>query len=575
MSLPRLTLKVALLFFLSILLANCAPVVTPTTVPPTAPPAATPRPATAAPVAPTSAPTAAPAATSVPSPAAEQPKRGGTFVVALGANPEHLNISLSSSVIIGLAASAATEGLVRISRDYQLKPALATSWNVSADGKSITFKLRTGVKWHDGKPFTSADVKYTFEKITPLHPRASSVFRNVDSIEAPDDQTVIIKLKAPFAPFVDFLTAENTGIQPKHIFEGTDALKNPANNAPIGTGPFKFDSWKPGESVTFVRNPDYWDAGKPYVDRLVFRILPDSNSRILALESGDVDFVSNYDIAFGDVARLKRSKDIAIEEGRGHPRVLLLFFNTKKPPLDNIAVRAALFRGLDRKLMLESGFANIGGLGTSSISPAMSWAYNPEVDYMKMYAYDTARANKELDDAGFKKGADGNRFTLRFTYDPAQPGFKEVADIVRANWQALGVNVALESRERSVWLDLVYTKKDYDTSIAFYTSSGDVVFGIQRAYICSKIRPATFTNASQYCNPELDKLFEQGATAVTREERAKPYKQAQAIIAKDIPSAVLIDSGFVDAVRAKFGNLKIFFDSPETTSPWYAQIYQK
>ncbi len=568
----RLFLKGVLLLILVIALAGCAPA-TPTAAPP---PAVLVLPASTVPVATVpSGPPATSAPTSAPTPAAEQPKRGGTFVVALGSNPEHLNISLSSSVIVGLAASAATEGLVRIARDYQLKPALATSWTVSPDGKAITFKLRMGVKWHDGVPFTSADVKYTYEKLSPLHPRASTVFKNIDSIETPDDQTVIIKLKAPFAPFVDFLTAENTGIQPKHIYDGTDPLKNPANNAPIGTGPFKFDLWKPGESVTFVRNPDYWDTGKPYVDRLVFRILPDSNSRILALESGDVDFVSNYDIAFNDVARLRKSKDIVIEDGRGHPRVLLLFFNTKKPPMDDVRVRGALFRALDRKLMLDGGFANIGGLGTSSISPAMSWAYNPDVDYMKMYAYDVVRANKELDDAGFKKGADGNRFTLRFTYDPAQPGFKEVADIVRVNWQALGVNVTLESRERSVWLDLVYTKKDYDTTIAFYTSSGDVVFGIQRAYTCAEIRPATFTNASQYCNSDLDKLFDQGATAVTREDRAKFYKPAQVIIAKDLPSAVLIDSGFADAVRNKFGNLKVFFNSPETTSALYGEIYQK
>ncbi|MCL5076092.1 MAG: ABC transporter substrate-binding protein [Chloroflexi bacterium] len=535
------------------LLASCAPAPSPTPVPPT--------------------PTKVVVATPTPTP--PKPKQGGTLVVALGANPEHLDISLSSSVMVGLPASAVTEGLVRINREYQLRPALAKSWEVSTDGKTVTFHLRTGVKWHDGRPFTSADVRYTFEKLSPVHPRAAPVLKRVESIEAPDDQTVVIKLKAPFGPFLDICTAENIGIQPKHIFEGTDPLKNPANLRPIGTGAFKFDSWKPGESIALVRNPDYWDPGKPYLDRLVFRVLPDSSARILALEAGDIDYISNYDIAFTDVARLEKSKEIVVERGRGHPRVLLLFFNAKKTPLSDVRVRRALFRALDRQLMLDSAYGGIGGLGTSSIPPGLRWAYNPDVDYMKMYAFDLKRADKELDDAGYPKRADGSRFEIRFLYDPAQPGFKEIADIVRANWGSVGVKVTLESRERSVWLDMLYMKKDYDTSIAFYTSAGDPFFGIQRTYICADIRPASFTNASQYCNPALDDLFEKGASAVTREERAKYYREAQTIIARDIPSAVLLDSGFADAIRDKFGNLKEFFNSPETTSPWYAEIYQK
>ncbi len=497
------------------------------------------------------------------------------MVVAIGANPEHLNVGISSSVIVALPSAAVTEGLVRLNRQYEPEPALATSWEVSPDGKTVTLHLRTGVKWHDGQPFTSADVKYTFETLSPLHSRASSVFKQVESIETPDEQTVIVKLKAPFGPFVGFLTAENAGIEAKHIYEGTDALKNPANMQPIGTGPFKFESWKPGESITFVRNPDYWDAGKPYLDKLVFRIIPDSNARVLALEAGDVDFISNYDISFTDVARLQKTKGLTVEMGRGHPRVLLLFFNNKNAPLADARVRQALFRGLDRQLMLDSAYAGVGGLGISSISPGMSWAYNPEVDYMKMYPFDLQQAGKELDEAGYPKDASGTRFELRFLYDPAQPGFKEVADIVRANWEALGVKVNLESRERTVWLDQLYNKKDYDTSIAWYTSSGDPVFGIQRAYVCADIRPASFTNASQYCNPDLDTLFGQGASAMTQDERAKYYREAQTIIARDLPSAVLLDSGFADAISDKFGNLQVFFDSPETTSIRYAEVTQK
>ena len=507
--------------------------------------------------------------------AAEAPKRGGTFVMALGANPEHLNASISSSVMVALPAQGITEGLIRINGKFQPEPVLATSWQVSPDGKRITFNLRQGVKWHDGKPFTSADVKYSLEKLTPLHARSASVFKNVASIEAQGDHTVIVTLKEPFGPFLDLLTADNVGIQPAHLYAGTDLLKNPANLRPVGTGPFKFDAWQTGQSITFVRNADYWDKGKPYLDKFVFRIIPDSNTRSLALEAGDIDYIPSYDMSSNDAVRLKKTKGIKVSTGRGMPRVLLLFFNNKKKPFDDPRVRKALLQGLDRQIMLSSAFNDIGGLGTSSIPQGLSWANNPEVNYVKMYPLDVERANRELDQAGLPRGADGTRFIARFTFDPAQSGYTDIAEIVRSNWQKLGVKVVLEARERNVWLNMVYTAKDYDTSIAWYATNGDPALGIDRAYKCDEVRPAAFTNASQYCNPALDDLLRKGATAVRKEDRAQFYRQAQSIVARDLPTAVLIDSGYADAMRDNFGNLPAFFESPNDTQLQYGEIFRK
>lgn len=505
--------------------------------------------------------------------AEETERQGGTLIAALGSDPEHLNTSISSSVTVGLPAGAITEGLIRIDRDYNALPVLATSWDISEDGLEYTFHLREGVTWHDGEPFTSADVKFTIEEISPLHGRAGAVIENIQSIETPDDHTIVFTLDEPFSPFLTFISSENVGIQPKHIYEGTDILENPANLAPIGTGPFKFESWTAGDSIVMVRNEEYWDAPAPYLDRLIFRIIPDNNARILALEAGEVDYISNYDISFVDVDQLLENPEITVELDRGHPRVLLLFFNMENAPLDVPEVRHALFMALDRDLMLESAFGGIGSLGRSSIPPGLSWAYNPEVDYVEMYPYDPAAAEALLDEAGFPRGDDGTRMELRFLFDSAQPGFSDVADILRSNWEAIGVNVTLEPRERAVWLDQLYTQKDYDTSIAFYTTSGDPVLGVQRAYLCEEIRPASFTNASQYCNPELDELFAQATSAVTQEERAEYYYEAQEIIARDLPTTVLIDSGFADAVRSNFGGLETFFQSPETTTPRWDAIY--
>lgn len=573
MSWKSLTLVLGLIALLVIACGTQGPApstVEESTAPESTAPTATVAPEPETPSQPTNEPESSPVPTEETS---SETRQGGTLVVALGSDPEHLNTSISSSVIVGLPGNAISEALVRIDREYNPYGLLAESWDISEDGLEYTFHLREGVRWHDGEPFTSEDVKFTLEEISPLHGRAGAVLENVASIETPDDLTVVITLKEPFAPFLTFLTSENAAIQPKHIYEGTEILDNPANLAPIGTGPFKFQAWNPGESVELVRNDDYWDAPKPYLDRLVFRILPDNNTRILALQSGEIDYISNYDINFVDVERLREDPSLHVESDRGHPRVLLLFFNTEKEPYNDLRVRQALFGAIDRELILDSAFGGIGGLGRSSIPPGLSWAYNPDVDYMAMYPYDPEAAEALLDEAGYPRQADGTRFEARFLFDPAQPGFNDLADIVRSNWEAIGVKVTLEPRERAVWLDQLYTQKDFDTSIAFYTTSGDPVLGVQRAYLCSEIRDASFTNASQYCNPELDELFQQAATAVSREERAKFYYEAQEIIARDLPAAVLIDSGFADVIRTGFGGLDEFFSSPETSTPRWESIY--
>jgi peptide/nickel transport system substrate-binding protein len=511
----------------------------------------------------------------IPAPAAEEPVRGGTFVVALGANPAHLNTSITAGVPVSLTALTVTEGLVRVGKDYLPKPELATSWVVSDAGKVITFKLRQGVKWHDGKPFTSADVKYSFDTLAPLHSRAASVFANVTSVAAPDANTIVITLKRAYGPFVDFLTADNAGIQPKHLYEGTEPLKNPNNLKPVGTGPFKFQSWQPGQSITFVRNPDYWDTGKPYLDRVIFQIMPDANSRVLALESGDIDYITNYDMGVSDVARLEKVKGISIGTDRGVARPLLLIYNTKQPQLADARVRKALLEATDRKIMLANAFAGLGKPGVSSISPSLAWAYNPAIDYMKMYPYDIARASKELDAAGYARKADGSRFTLRFTYDASISGFTEAAEVVRDNWKKVGVDVVLEPRERNVWIDAVFTKKEFDATISIYNSIGDPALGIDRAYRCDAIRKTGFTNGSQYCNPELDTLLDEGAAAYEKTERAKFYAQSQRIIAKDLPTAVLLDLGYSDAISTRFGNLPAFFGDRGDLNLRFAEIYRR
>jgi peptide/nickel transport system substrate-binding protein len=504
---------------------------------------------------------------------AAPPVRGGTLVVALGANPDHLNLAISSSVPVALPAQSVIEGLVRLDGAFAPQPALATSWTVSSDDRTITFRLREGVTWHDGRPFTSSDVKYSFDNLTKLHARAAAMFKSVASVEAPDDRTIVVRLAQPSGTFLAFLTADNAGILPRHLYEGTDPLRNPANQRPIGTGPFKFQSWAPGQSITMVRNDDYWEKGRPYLDRLIFRILPDANARVLALEAGEVDLITNYDMTVTDIERLKRKSGIVVRQKGGIPRPLLLIFNNKSPPLDDPRVRKALFRGLDRQLIKDNAYAGEGDVGRSAIPPGLAWAYNPAVDYMKSHAFDPRQAAQELDQAGFPRQASGQRFSLRFTYDPAQGGFAEIGEILRDNWRNLGVQVVLEPRERNVWLDTVYTKKEFHLTIAWYLAGVDPAIGVDRAYLCSDIRPAAFTNGSQYCNPELDALMQQARTTVDREVRAKAYRDAQIIIERDLPTAVLMESPHAQVVNSRVGNLDLLFEFSNEVNARFAEAF--
>jgi peptide/nickel transport system substrate-binding protein len=194
---------------------------------------------------------------------------------------------------------------------------------------------------------------------------------------------------------------------------------------------------------------------------------------------------------------------------------------------------------------------------------------------MKQYPFDTDAANAELDAANLGRGADGKRFALRIVYTPEQGGFNETAEILRANWASLGVDLILEARERNTWIEQVFVKRDFDISITFYFAGVDPVIGVERAYLCSEIRPVVNTNASQHCNEQLDALLDAARATTDAEERKELYWQAQEIISHDLPTAVLMDSLVTSAVSDSFGNLDLFFQVHNDAGLKFADIYKR
>lgn len=486
----------------------------------------------------------------------ETPRYGGTLVVAIGSNPETLNPAVTTGVEALAVACKMFNGLVYLDRDWNPQPELARSWAVSKDGLRISFALQPNVKWHDGQPFSSADVKFTMEEVlAKFHPRTRLAFANVEAVDAPDPLTVAVRFKKAYAPFLHQMTCQEAAILPRHLYQGTDILKNPRNSDnPIGTGPFKWGRWVRGDFIEMARNDQYFKPGLPYLDKVIAKITPDAPARVLALEAGDVDYIQSFFLLKQEVARLRQSPSVQTKQDTDLPGTFIMFFNTQKKPLDDKRVRQALAMGTNRPQMLEQAVFGLGSVARSAIHVGLRWAYSPAVDYTKLYPYDPAKANAFLDQAGYRRGPDGTRFKLRLVYNVAQAGFSAMTEITRNNWKALGVEVSVEPVEFQVTLDRVFAKRDYDVTLQPYTTAGDPAIGIARAYVTmNEGRP--FTNPTGYSNPKLDELFARAAAAPARDERSKAYFEAQRIIAEDLPALVLIDRTEVDAAGARFRGL--------------------
>lgn len=244
---------------------------------------------------------------------AAEPARGGTATLLISSEPPVLTTIAHTAYNSVYVSPKVTEGLLTYDFDLNPQPLLAKSWAISDDGLRYTFNLRSGVKWHDGKPFTAADVAFSIRTLKEVHPRGRNTFLNLTDVETPDELTAVLVLSKPAPYLITALAAAESPIVPKHLYEGTKVTENPVNLAPIGTGAFKFKAWVRGSHVVYERNPDYWDAPRPYLDQLIVRFIPDAAARAIAIETGEIDLAPSTPVAYSDLDRLKELPDLAFE----------------------------------------------------------------------------------------------------------------------------------------------------------------------------------------------------------------------------------------------------------------------
>ena len=478
------------------------------------------------------------------------PKSGGTLVVAMANDPGPLNPTITTASFTHFITDQVFNGLVGLDDHLNPVPDLAASWTISGDGKAYTFHLRPGVQWQDGQPFSSADVKFTFEQgLLKYHSRTKAGLVPVlDGIDTPDPLTVIFRFKQPYGPLLQRLNVVEASIIPKHIYEGKDLLKDPANLTPVGTGPFKFVEYVKGDHITLERNPHYFKAGLPYLDKVIFRIIPDAETATQALEQGKVDYLDS--VAGSDISRLRNNAQLTLAQGFGGSGGSLcqdtLIPNLTRAPFNKLNVRRAFYQALDRQFLLDHVYFDQGLVSTGPISRQMTWAYSPDV---RSYPYNPASANQLLDQAGYPRGLDGNRFTVTFTHASS---FAKLGQAMREQLKQVGINLVLESLDFNVAVQKVFVQKNFDLGIASYCNGNDPEIGVRRLYVSTNIGPIPFSNGAGYVNPQIDQLFNQAAALTDRTQRAGVYATIQQILADDLPYFWIVDTQGYRAHRTTF-----------------------
>ena len=472
----------------------------------------------------------------------------GTAVLGIDADPPTLNLGTTTDFAAGDVSAKILEGLIWLDPQYNARPSLATAWSVSPDGKTWRFTLRKGVKWHDGRDFTSADVKFSLlEVIGKLHPRASPVFKTLGlDVDTPDATSVVVKLQKAYAPFLSQMTVFDAPMLPRHLYEGTNVGTNPANQKPVGTGPFKLAEWKRGASIKLVRNDQYWDADKPFLEAIIFQVIPQAANRVPALQAGEIDELLDFYTPKPEVPRILADKALVPRRSVNIPAIYFMMFNTQSALMAKKDARHALAFAIDRPRLVKQAMNGIARPGAGAFGDGFKWLFNDEVAYAKKYPFDPARAKALLDKLGVKPGTT----TLRMPFDVSRAQMRAQSQIIQDNLRQVGLEVKLEPLERSVYYDRVFAKRDFDLMLGSYFSAGDPAIGYTRLYN-TYTGTSPNTNASGYANPKVDELLTQAATAVDRAVRADLYKQLQVILNEDLPTLVLFDEETVDTASKK------------------------
>ena len=449
------------------------------------------------------------------SPAAPAPAPSGLLRVGMEAQPTTMDPGLSTDLYSQQVYSQVLEGLLQLDPDGVPKPALAESWTPSADGRVWTFKLRQNVKFHDGTDFTADDVKFTLDRI--LNPDTRSPQRGllsqINAVDVVDRNTVRITTRAAFVPILTNL-ATGAYVLPRayHTRVGRDFARRP-----VGTGPYKWIEWVADERVVLEANPDYY-AGRPAMDRVQFRFIPEASVRLAELESGGTDVIAG--IPAQDLRRLRVSLLVDLHEVIG-TNYRLMAFNTSVKPYDDVRVRQAIAHAVDRQKVVDVVWPGRGVVAEGPIPPT-SWAYD---ERFRGLGFNLNRAKQLMAEAGHASG-----FEMNYLITAGEEAQREVALIIDQLKQ-INVNVKVTAVEFPTLLDRLL-KTNYDVLRVGWTVSPEPDLLLYNPFHTSAIGGFNFT---KYRNARVDELLDRGRTVTNQNDRIRIYRDAQRIIVQEAP----------------------------------------
>lgn len=499
---------------------------------------------------------------------AQTPRRGGTLVVAADTEPRNLNPGMIASNGVFYVASKVIEPLAEMGNGPDgLVPRLATAWSGSPDGRSAIFKLREGVQWHDGKPFTAADVAFSAMNIwKPLQNIGRSLLRDLEAVETPDATTAVFRFARPM-PFQLLRNAlpAISSVLPRHIYETGEIAANPANAKLVGTGPFRFVEHKPGEYFRLARNEKYWEDGRPYLDGIVYQVLPDRAAIAAALEANRIQLAAFSAVPLADLDRIGKVPGIKVyREGYdGITYQLTVEINHRRKELADARVRRAIAHAIDRTFVVNTIFL---GVARPALGPVPQFDRTFLAPGLAPPEFSVQKANALLDEAGFPRGANGMRFSVRLLPAPWFDQTRQFGDYLRQALRAIGIEASIVNNDPAAHLKAVYTDHAFDLAVGSPVYRNDPAISTAILYQGGLPAGVPFANQYGYNSAEMNALLGSALSEADATARAQKYHAFQKLAEADMPLIMVAEFTFTTVARTSVMNVS---NNPRwATSHW-------